>query len=99
MCDFKEAIKLDPSLHSPHVCAGLIYLNRWYDSLKAVHYFSSAIKIDPTCVRAYLCRAEAYKAQRKVEIPKLWSCICIFIKKLMQFVSTVWAGHQWLHQC
>ena len=66
MCDYEEAIRLDPSIHSPHVCAGLIYLNRWYDSPKAVQFFSSAIKIDPTCARAYLCRAEAYKAQRKV---------------------------------
>jgi Tfp pilus assembly protein PilF len=37
------------------------------DIKKALHCFTMAISEDPTHVRAYLCRAEAYK--RKKEVP------------------------------
>ncbi len=67
LADFESASKLNHALPSPHVCAGLIHMKKKRSELaKAIQCFTSAIFVDPTCLRAYLCRAEAYKKGRRV---------------------------------
>lgn len=44
-----------------HVNLGLICLLHRGQYSQAVHHFSAAIKVDPLCIRAYLCRAQAYR--------------------------------------
>ena len=38
--------------------------------IRAIRCFSTAIFVDPTCIRAYLCRADAY--QRDAKVRSLW---------------------------
>ena len=66
LADFESAMKLNHSLPSPHVLAGLIHMNERKDIPKAVQCFTTAITVDQTCIRAYLCRAEAYKIDKQV---------------------------------
>ena len=66
LADFESAIKLNYSLPSSHVLAGLIHLNSKPAMDKAIQHFTAAISVDPTCHRAYLCRAEAYKRDAQV---------------------------------
>lgn len=66
LADFESASKLNHSLPSPHVLAGLIHMNQKRALGKAVSCFTTAINVDPTCMRAYLCRAETYKKDQKV---------------------------------
>ena len=61
LCDFESAVHLDRTLSPAHVCAGLIHMLQKKSPQKALTCFNSALMADPTCVRAYLCRAEAYK--------------------------------------
>ena len=61
LADFESAARLKHSLPSPHVLAGLIHMNQKRDIQKALQCFTTAINVDPTHIRAYLCRAEAYK--------------------------------------
>ena len=67
LADFEQATRLNHLLPSPHVLAGLIHMNQRENIDKAVECFSAAINVDPTCIRAYLCRAEAYKKDKQVE--------------------------------
>lgn len=66
LSDFEAAIRLQRSLPSPYVCAGLIHLLQRDNSPRATRCFSAALAVDPTCLRAYLCRAEALKKDGKV---------------------------------
>ena len=75
--DFKEAMGLDHTLNSPHICGGLIYMTQKKDFPQAITCFSSAINNDPTCLRAYLCRAEAYKRAEKVRLC-VWVGACVY---------------------
>ncbi|MGH0182080.1 UNVERIFIED_CONTAM: hypothetical protein FKN15_017838 [Acipenser sinensis] len=43
-----------------HMNLGLIFMLKMENHYEAIRRFTSAIKIDPTCNRAYVCRAEAY---------------------------------------
>ncbi len=68
LADFESAVRLDPNLPSAHVCAGLIHLLHKHNTVKATKCFSLALVADPTCIRAYLCRAEAYKRERNYRL-------------------------------
>lgn len=66
LCDFEAAMKLQRSLPSPHILAGLVHMLHKGNLPRAVRCFTTAISVDPTCTRAYLCRAEAYKRSQMV---------------------------------
>ena len=78
LCDFEAAINLQQTLPSPHVCAGLIHMLHLRNLPRAVRYFSGAIMVDPTFVRAYLCRAEAYKKDEKVRF-ECCNSTCVYL--------------------
>jgi len=59
--DFEAALQLDPNLASAHVNIGLIYITKYSNYHKAVRRYTAAIRVDPTYIRAYICRAEAYR--------------------------------------
>ncbi|KAL9955567.1 hypothetical protein ACROYT_G036906 [Oculina patagonica] len=58
--DFEAALQLDSELASAHVNIGLIYITKYSNYHKAVRRYTAAIHVDPTYIRAYICRAEAY---------------------------------------
>ncbi|EDV25303.1 uncharacterized protein TRIADDRAFT_24608, partial [Trichoplax adhaerens] len=58
--DFEAAVKLDKTIVLAHVNLGVIYMRQKHDYTNAIRRLTSAIRIDPTYVRAYVCRAEAY---------------------------------------
>ena len=66
LCDFESAVRLNRTLPSPHVCAGLVHMLHKNNVIRAIRSFSTAIFVDPTCIRAYLCRADAYQRDAKV---------------------------------
>ncbi|GFR77474.1 tetratricopeptide repeat protein 6, partial [Elysia marginata] len=58
--DFESVLRLNKDIAAAHVNLGLIYMTKHSNYHRAIKKFSSAIKVDPTYVRAYVCRAEAY---------------------------------------
>ncbi|KAH9523334.1 hypothetical protein Btru_066421, partial [Bulinus truncatus] len=58
--DFESVLKLNKDIAPAHVNLGLIFMTRHLNYHRAIKKFTSAIKVDPTYVRAYVCRAEAY---------------------------------------
>ncbi|XP_067933193.1 uncharacterized protein [Watersipora subatra] len=60
IADFEAILKLRKDVAVGHLNLGLIYLTKMDSYQKAIRKFTSAIKCDPTFVRAYICRAEAY---------------------------------------
>lgn len=58
--DFEAVVKLDRDMACAHVNLGLIYLNRMGNPHRAIKKLTAAIKADPTYIKAYVCRAEAY---------------------------------------
>ncbi|XP_041358343.1 uncharacterized protein LOC121375146 isoform X3 [Gigantopelta aegis] len=60
ICDFESVLKLNKDVACAHVNLGLIYMKKYQNYHRAIKRFGSAIKIAPTYVRAYVCRAEAY---------------------------------------
>ena len=77
LADFESAIKIKRSLPFPHVCAGLLYMNHLGKQLmNAILCFTAAITVDPTCIRAYLCRAESYKKDSQVMLSCYGTDIC-----------------------
>ncbi|XP_058847628.1 uncharacterized protein LOC117963899 [Acipenser ruthenus] len=60
ICDFEHVLKLDRYVAVAHMNLGLIFMLKMENHYEAIRRFTSAIKIDPTCNRAYVCRAEAY---------------------------------------
>eukprot|EP00794_Sanderia_malayensis_P018055 gene18055-19864_t len=59
MADFEAALRLDSHIPAAHVNLGLIQMTRMNNPHMAIRRFNIAIKVDPTYVRAYICRAEA----------------------------------------
>ncbi|ELT94016.1 hypothetical protein CAPTEDRAFT_222812 [Capitella teleta] len=59
--DFEAVLKLDKDCACAHVNLGLIFMQKMNNYHRAVKKFSAAIKSDPTYVKAYICRAEAYQ--------------------------------------
>lgn len=58
--DFEAVLKLNKDIACAHVNLGLIYMTKHLNYHRAIKKFTSAIKVDPTYVRAYICRGEAY---------------------------------------
>uniref|UniRef100_A0A2C9LFL2 Uncharacterized protein n=1 Tax=Biomphalaria glabrata TaxID=6526 RepID=A0A2C9LFL2_BIOGL len=58
--DFESVLKLNKDIAPAHVNLGLIFMNRHCNYHRAIKTFTAALKVDPTYVRAYVCRAEAY---------------------------------------
>ncbi|XP_021358969.1 uncharacterized protein LOC110454008, partial [Mizuhopecten yessoensis] len=58
--DFESVLKLNKDIACAHVNLGLIFMNHYDNYHRAIKKFSSGIKVDPTYVRAYVCRGEAY---------------------------------------
>ncbi|XP_052720831.1 uncharacterized protein LOC128192291 isoform X6 [Crassostrea angulata] len=58
--DFESVLKLNKDIACAHVNLGLIYMNHYENYHRAIKKFTAGIKVDPTYVRAYVCRGEAY---------------------------------------
>lgn len=43
-----------------HVNLGLIYMLKMNQQHEAIQMFTNALKVNPTYVRAYICRAKAF---------------------------------------
>ncbi|KAM5129116.1 tetratricopeptide repeat protein 6 [Mantella aurantiaca] len=65
--DFEHVLTLDRTVAVAHLNLGLICLLHRGQYSQAVHHFSAAIKVDPLCIRAYLCRAQTYKQQKDLQ--------------------------------
>ncbi|XP_057307156.1 uncharacterized protein LOC130645247 isoform X1 [Hydractinia symbiolongicarpus] len=59
--DFEAAIRLDRKLAPAHVNLGVIEMNFKKNIPLAINRFNIAIRMDPTYIRAYMCRADAYE--------------------------------------
>ncbi|KAK3699161.1 hypothetical protein QZH41_011884 [Actinostola sp. cb2023] len=59
--DFEAALELDPYLACAHVNLGLIYIIKFNMYQRAIRQYTSAIHVDPTYIRARICRAEAFQ--------------------------------------
>lgn len=75
LADFEAAIRLQRSLPSPYICTGMIHLLHRENPPRATRCFTAALAIDPTCIRAYLCRAEALKKDGKVGFVVYWELV------------------------
>ncbi|XP_063803913.1 tetratricopeptide repeat protein 6 [Pseudophryne corroboree] len=62
--DFEQVLSWDRSVTVAHVNLGLICLLHLQQYPQAIHHFSAAIKVDPVCIRAYLCRAQTYRQMK-----------------------------------
>ncbi|KAL0968964.1 hypothetical protein UPYG_G00220560 [Umbra pygmaea] len=58
--DFEAVIKLDRTLALAHVNLGLIYMLKMGQNYEAIRMFSNALSVEPTYIRVYICRAQAY---------------------------------------
>uniref|UniRef100_A0A4W5M1T3 Uncharacterized protein n=1 Tax=Hucho hucho TaxID=62062 RepID=A0A4W5M1T3_9TELE len=61
MFDFEAVIKLDRSVALAHVNLGLIFMLNMGQNYEAIRMFSNALRVDPTYIRGYICRAQAYR--------------------------------------
>ncbi|RNA23613.1 Tetratricopeptide repeat 6 [Brachionus plicatilis] len=59
--DFESVLLLDKEYSPAYVNLGIIYMNLTMNYWKAIKYFNLAIKSNPVYIRAYLCRAQAYR--------------------------------------
>ncbi|XP_069806650.1 tetratricopeptide repeat protein 6 [Dendropsophus ebraccatus] len=62
--DFERVLALDKFVPMAYVNLGLICLLHRNQYSQAVRHFTGAIKVDPLCIRAYLCRAQAYQQMK-----------------------------------
>ncbi|XP_053884264.1 tetratricopeptide repeat protein 6 isoform X2 [Malaclemys terrapin pileata] len=60
ICDFENALALDSGIALAYINIGLILLLHLDHYYEAIRQFSKAIEVDPTNVRVYICRAQAY---------------------------------------
>ncbi|XP_046576439.1 LOW QUALITY PROTEIN: uncharacterized protein LOC124284394 [Haliotis rubra] len=58
--DFESVLKLNKDVACAHVNLGLIFMKKYENYHRAIKKFTSAIKVEPTYIRAYVCRGEAY---------------------------------------
>ena len=59
--DFEDVLSLDKEFAPAYVNLGIIYMNVKLHYWKAIKQFNLAIKSNPVYLRAYLCRAQAYR--------------------------------------
>ncbi|XP_064192367.1 uncharacterized protein ttc6 isoform X1 [Anguilla rostrata] len=64
--DFKAVIKLDSSAAVAYVSLGLVYMLKMGQNQRAIQMFTNALKSDPTYIRGYICRAQAYHRVNKL---------------------------------
>ncbi|KAM4013379.1 tetratricopeptide repeat protein 6 isoform 2-T2 [Anomaloglossus baeobatrachus] len=62
--DFEHVLLLDKAVPVAHLNLGLICLLHQGQCSQAVRHFSAAIKVDPLWIRAYICRAQAYRQMK-----------------------------------
>uniref|UniRef100_A0A8D0RUP4 UDP-N-acetylglucosamine--peptide N-acetylglucosaminyltransferase SPINDLY n=1 Tax=Sus scrofa TaxID=9823 RepID=A0A8D0RUP4_PIG len=67
ICDFEAVISLERTVTLPYINIGLIYLLHLDNYIKAIWYFSEAIRHDPSYIQGYICRAEAYHKMHKLK--------------------------------
>jgi tetratricopeptide (TPR) repeat protein len=60
--DYESVLSLDKEFAPAYVNMGIIYMNILMNYWKAIKCFNLAIKSKPTYIRAYLCRAQAYRS-------------------------------------
>ncbi|KAK6173455.1 hypothetical protein SNE40_016901 [Patella caerulea] len=60
IADFESVLALNKDVACAHVCLGLIHMTKFNNHHRAIKKFTAAIKVDPTHLRAYICRGEAY---------------------------------------
>ncbi|XP_026264767.2 tetratricopeptide repeat protein 6 [Urocitellus parryii] len=65
--DFEAVISLERTVTLAYINIGLIYLLHLENYNEAICWFSEAIKIDPSCIQSYICRAEAYYKLHKLK--------------------------------
>uniref|UniRef100_A0A8D1CIJ4 Tetratricopeptide repeat domain 6 n=1 Tax=Sus scrofa TaxID=9823 RepID=A0A8D1CIJ4_PIG len=71
--DFTALLNIDPknsqarTVTLPYINIGLIYLLHLDNYIKAIWYFSEAIRHDPSYIQGYICRAEAYHKMHKLK--------------------------------
>ncbi|KAJ8391421.1 hypothetical protein AAFF_G00090510 [Aldrovandia affinis] len=65
--DFKAVIKLNRSVAVAHVNLGLIYMLKMGQNQKAIRMFTNALNHEPTYIRAYICRAQAYHRVKELQ--------------------------------
>ena len=58
-CDFQQAVRLNPRLSAAHVNLGVIEMKHNHNIHLAIKRFNVALRMDPTYIRAVICRAEA----------------------------------------
>ena len=66
-CDFQQAVRLDPKLAAAHVNLGVIEMLHNQDTHSAIKRFNVALRMDPTYIRAIMCRAEALEKQNNID--------------------------------
>ncbi|KAM7154759.1 tetratricopeptide repeat protein 6 [Molossus nigricans] len=67
MSDFETVISLERTVTLAYINIGLIYLLQLDNYTEAVRYFSEALKLDPSYIQSYICRAEAYHKMHKLK--------------------------------
>jgi tetratricopeptide (TPR) repeat protein len=65
--DFQTCIQLDKSIPCAHTSLGLVLMQHLSQYQRAVQCFSNAIKANPTYVRGYVCRGDAYSKLEKLD--------------------------------
>ncbi|XP_067848274.1 uncharacterized protein ttc6 [Heptranchias perlo] len=58
--DFESVLELDRTVCLAHINLGLIFLLKLDHYYEAIRRFTNALKVVPTSMRAYVCRAETY---------------------------------------
>ncbi|XP_072819062.1 tetratricopeptide repeat protein 6 isoform X1 [Vicugna pacos] len=67
ICDFEAVISLERTVTMAYINIGLIYLLYLDNYIEATWYFSEAIRLDPSYIQGYICRAEAYHKLHKLK--------------------------------
>uniref|UniRef100_A0A8C3YDX3 Tetratricopeptide repeat domain 6 n=1 Tax=Catagonus wagneri TaxID=51154 RepID=A0A8C3YDX3_9CETA len=67
ICDFEAVISLERTVTLAYINIGLIYLLHLDNYTEATWYFSEAIRLNPSYIQGYICRAEAYNKMHKLK--------------------------------
>ncbi|KAL2099075.1 hypothetical protein ACEWY4_005555 [Coilia grayii] len=60
VADFEAVVRLDSTIAVAHVNLGLIYMLKMDQHHEAIQMFTNALRVNPTYIRAYICRAKAF---------------------------------------
>ncbi|XP_035388505.1 uncharacterized protein ttc6 [Electrophorus electricus] len=67
LADFEAVIHMDRTITVAHINLGLIYMLKMDQNYDAIEMFSNALKVEPTYIRGYICRARAYHNLNNLE--------------------------------